>query len=206
MKLLALISGGIDSPVAAYQMSKVGAEIVLLHMDNGQYYDPKEIDKVKSLRDQLEKVTGKKFPLFFANHERSQDSIKHSCEQNYQCVMCKRVMQRVAKEFAIQQNCDAIVMGDSLGQVASQTLKNIRAENTGLHFPVVRPLIGMDKLEIIDIAERIGTYPISIIKTKGCSAVPFKPITEAKPDKISSFDERMDIDAVVKASVDSIHS
>lgn len=206
MKLLALISGGIDSPVAAYQMSKVGADVILLHMDNGQYYDPKEKEKVISLRDQLEKVTGKKFPLYFADHENSQNSIRDNCEHNYQCVMCKRVMQKVAKQFAIQQNCDAIVMGDSLGQVASQTLKNIRAENTDLDFPIIRPLIGLDKLEIIDIAEKIGTYQISIIKTKGCSAVPFKPITEAKQDKISSFDEKMDIDAVVKASVDSIHS
>lgn len=204
MKLLALISGGIDSPVAAYMMSKVGADVILLHLDNGQFGDPKELDKVKKIQNQLEKTTGKKFPLFFANHGASQQRIKEKCEHNYQCVMCKRIMQRVARDFAIKEGCDAIVMGDSLGQVASQTLKNIRAENLGLDFPVVRPLIGMDKLEIIAIAERIGTYDISNIRTKGCSAVPFKPITEAKPDKIKEFDEKMDIDATVNDSVNSI--
>lgn len=203
MKLVSLISGGIDSPVAAYLMSKRGCDILFLHMDNGSFSDSAELDKVKKLRERLEKATGKKFPLFVANHENSQIAIKKNCDSNYQCVMCKRIMQRVAKEFAIRNGCDAILMGDSLGQVASQTLKNIKGENAGLDFPVIRPLIGMDKLEIIKIAEEIGTYEISSIKTSGCSAVPVKPITESKPEKIEKFDEKLNLENLISASVES---
>lgn len=204
MKLVSLISGGIDSPVAVYLMSRRNCEITLLHMDNGSFGDSKELDKVKKLKAQLEKMTGKEFPLYVANHENSQKSIMDSCDRNYQCVMCKRVMQRVAKKFASENGFDAVLMGDSLGQVASQTLKNIKGENIGLDFPILRPLIGMDKLEIIKIAEEIGTFSISSEKTGGCSAVPIKPITESNPEKIKTFDESLDIDKIVDVSFQSI--
>ncbi|MBO7409999.1 MAG: 7-cyano-7-deazaguanine synthase, partial [Candidatus Methanomethylophilaceae archaeon] len=192
MKLVSLISGGIDSPVASYMMAHVGADVTMLHMDNGQFGDPKDVEKVVSIAKQLEKVTGKEFPVFVANHEPNQAAIKKSCDANYQCVMCKRFMHHVAKRFAIQNGFDGIIMGDSLGQVASQTLRNIKAEQTELAFPIIRPLIGLDKIEIIDTAKRIGTYDISIIQTKGCAAVPMKPVTEATPEKVKELQARLD--------------
>ncbi len=94
-------------------------------------------------------------------------------------------------------------MGDSLGQVASQTLRNIRAENIGLEFPVLRPLIGYDKLEIEEVAKRIGTYEISIRPAVGCTMVPKGPVTEAEIPKIKAFDVSSDIVAMVSASADS---
>lgn len=203
MKLVALLSDGIDSPVAAYMMSQVGADIILLHMDNGMYCDSKDLEKVMLIAEQLEKVTGKEFPLYVAKHEPSQTEIKQRCDYGYQCVMCKRIMQHVAREFAKKNGCAGILMGDSLGQVASQTLRNIRAEGQGIDFPIVRPLIGVDKLEIIDIAKRIGTYELSIIPTTGCGVVPTKPITEAKPEKILQLQANLDFDGLVKASADS---
>ena len=103
----------------------------------------KSLDKVKRLADRLEEATGKKFPLYVLNHEANQTLIKERCENHYQCVMCKRTMQFVAREFSKRNGCSGIIMGDSLGQVASQTLRNIRAEGSGLNFPIVRPLIGM---------------------------------------------------------------
>ncbi len=200
MKLTALISGGIDSPVAAYMMAKVGAEVVFLHMDNGIYGDERELEKVIKIAENIEKVTGRTIPVYVANHENAQTEIKKKCDNAYQCVMCKRVMHNVAKRFSIEQGCNGIIMGDSLGQVASQTLRNIKAEQNGLDFPILRPLIGMDKLEIIEIAKKIGTYDISIIQTKGCAVVPAKPITEATSEKIRTFQNKMEFDEIVSES------
>ncbi len=202
MKLVALISGGIDSPVASYIMSKMGADIILLHMDNG-IYAGNDAEKVVKLSKRLEEVTGKKFPVYVLNHEVNQTMIKERCEHSYQCVMCKRTMQHVAREFAKKHGCSGIIMGDSLGQVASQTLRNIRAEGTGLDFPIVRPLIGMDKNEIIEIAKEIGTYEISIIQTGGCGVVPLKPITEARTDKVLELQSKLDFDRLVADCVES---
>lgn len=203
MKLVALLSGGIDSPVASYMMSRAGADIILLHMDNGIYADKKEIDKVKKLAAKLSEITGKEFPLFVADHESSQTLIKEKTDHKYQCVMCKRTMMHVAREFAKEHGCSGIVMGDSLGQVASQTLRNLRAETNGLDFPVVRPFIGMDKVEIIDIARRIGTYDISIIATAGCGIVPIRPVTEARVSDVLRLQEKVDFEKMIADSARS---
>jgi thiamine biosynthesis protein ThiI len=196
MKLVALISGGIDSPVASYLMSQRGADVILLHMDNRPYTDDRSIENVKALADRLREETGKEFPLYSADHGVNQTKIKDNCDFHYQCVMCKRVMQRTARELAKRLGAEAIIMGDSLGQVASQTLKNIRSENIDLNFPVLRPLIGLDKLEIEAIAKRIGTYEISIRPTDGCLIVPTRPITEANPEKVKAMSEIIDVDSL----------
>lgn len=200
MKLVSLISGGIDSPVASYMMAHVGADVTLLHMDNGKYGDPKDLEKVVKLAEQLEKATGREFPVYVADHETNQSAIKANCDANYQCVMCKRFMHHVAKAFAKANGFEGIIMGDSLGQVASQTLRNIKAEQTELDFPIIRPLIGLDKVEIMDTAKRIGTYDISIIATKGCAVVPVKPVTEATPEKVSQLQTKLDFAALVERS------
>ncbi len=205
MRYVSLISDGIDSPVASYKMSEVGAEVILLHMDNRPYTDDASIEKVVAIAERLREVTGREFPLYTAPHGPNQQAISERCERNYQCVMCKRIMQRTARELAVRLGADGIIMGDSLGQVASQTLRNIRSENIGLDFPVARPLIGMDKLEIEAVAKAIGTYDISIRPTAGCTIVPFKPITEAAPDKVLSFDAAVDLDAMAKASAEAAH-
>ena len=203
MKLVSLMSGGFDSPVASYIMAKRGADIILLHMDNGMYGGKGELDKVKRLADRLKEVTGKEFPLYVLNHEANQTLIKERCEHPYQCVMCKRTMQHVARAFALKYDCSGIIMGDSLGQVASQTLRNIKAEGTDLDFPVVRPLIGMDKTEIMDIAKEIGTYDISAKQTGGCAVVPLKPITEARSDKVLELQSKLDFEKMIMDCVNS---
>ena len=204
MKVVALISGGIDSPVASYLMSEAGADVILLHMSNGNFGDPKDLDKVIEISKQLEAYTKKEFPVYVADHGRNQKIIQDNCDSHYQCVMCKRTMHKVAKKFAQANGASGIVMGDSLGQVASQTLMNIRAEQNGLDFPILRPLIGLDKLEVIDIAKRIGTYDISIIKTSGCSAVPIGPVTEAKVEIVQDMQQKIDLDDMVDVCFNSI--
>lgn len=205
MKLIALMSSGIDSPVAAYRMARAGADMVLLHMDNRPYAEDASSDDAIALAERLREATGCEMPLYFAPHGPSQDAIAKGCDRPYQCVMCKRVMQRTARELGKRLGCSGIVMGDSLGQVASQTLRNIRSENIGLDFPVVRPLIGFDKLEIEEIAKMIGTYEISIRPGHGCSIVPMKPITEANPEKVATFSERIDLDALARESAEAAY-
>jgi thiamine biosynthesis protein ThiI len=203
MKLVALMSNGIDSPVAAYIMSRRGADVILLHMDNRPFTDDRSITVVEELADRLREVTGKEFPLYMAQHGPNQERIKENCDYHYQCVMCKRTMQRTARELAKNLGASGIIMGDSLGQVASQTLKNIRSENLGLDFPVVRPLIGLDKNEIISIAKEIGTFDISIKETNGCLIVPTRPITEARQDKVLTMSDAIDLDALAKNCADN---
>lgn len=203
MKLVSLMSGGIDSPVAAYMMSEVGADVVLLHMDNRPYTDERSIEKAQLLAEKLREVTGKPFPLYVAAHGPSQTQIKEKCS-NYQCVMCKRTMMFVASEFAKMSGCSGVIMGDSLGQVASQTLKNLRSETVGLDIPIVRPLIGLDKIEIEAIGKRIGTYEISITQEPSCGVVPVKPITEAVPSKILELQSKLEFDKMVADSFNSV--
>lgn len=205
MKLIALLSGGIDSPVAAYRMCQAGAEVVLLHMDNTPYATDAQKNDVEEVAKVLREVTGQELPLWFAPHGASQTAIHERCDHNYQCVMCKRVMQRTARELGKRLGCSGIIMGDSLGQVASQTLRNIRSENIGLDFPVARPLIGYDKIEIEAIAKEIGTYELSIRPGHECSIVPVRPITEAKPEKVLAMSETADIDALAIASADAAY-
>ena len=203
LKLIALMSGGIDSPVAAYKMSVTGADVILLHMDNRPHTDDKGIEKVKMISSRLREVTGKEFPLLVADHGPNQTIIKKECDNCYQCVLCKRVMMHVAKEIGIRNGCSGVVMGDSLGQVASQTLRNIRAESSDLGFPIVRPLIGLDKLEIEAVAKEIGTYELSILPETPCGVLPQRPVTEADPGKVMKLQSSLQFGDMIKSAADS---
>ncbi|MCL2607713.1 MAG: tRNA 4-thiouridine(8) synthase ThiI [Methanomassiliicoccaceae archaeon] len=204
MRLVALVSGGIDSPVAAYKMASLGADVLLLHMDNRPYTDDRCIDKVVRIADRLSEVLKKEVPLYVADHGINQTLIKKRCDSSYQCVLCKRLMMHVAEEFAFRNGCSGIIMGDSLGQVASQTLKNIRSETSGLGIPVTRPLIGLDKIEIEAVAKEIGTYEISILPESPCGVLPQKPITEADPLKTASMQSKLEFIDMIRSSADSV--
>ena len=197
MKVVCLISGGIDSPVAAYVMAMRGAEMVLLHMDNRPYSDDTGIGKVQDLRDRLELVTGRSIQLFVAPHGRNQEIISSACRKGFQCVLCKRTMLRAAASFASKIGAEAVVTGDSLGQVASQTVQNLRAESLEVGMPILRPLIGLDKIEIENIAKRIGTFEISTRTPSACSIVPKRPVTMARIDMVFEELKRLDHDEMV---------
>ena len=202
MKVVALISGGIDSPVAAYLMAKVGADVTLLHMDNSPYCDGSSLDRVRQLADRLRAATDQEMPLLSAPHGPSQDAIKKGADHMYQCVLCKHAMQLTARAICRKIGADAIVMGDSLGQVASQTLTNIAAEFGDVDFTILRPLIGLDKLEIENIAKEIGTYEISTLPGIGCTALPVKVITVAKADKTAFLSGKCDLERIASESAD----
>ncbi len=203
MKVIVLLSGGIDSPVAAYVMAQAGAEIIALHMDNTPFTKPSE--KAKVIIQQLRKLTGQAIPLIIAPHGKFNLSVINTTESPHiRCVLCKRFMMRAAQQLARQEGCNAIVMGDSLGQVASQTLRNMKVEQQSISMQVVRPLIGMDKEEIIKIAKEIGTYELSINEAYECGIVPDKPSTNANIEKILESEEPMDIKAMIENTIAGI--
>ena len=200
MKAVVLLSGGIDSPVAAYVMAKAGAEIIALHMDGDPYF--KSTVRVDKLVSRLREVSGQPIPLFTAPHGTANlEAISKTRIPNIRCVLCKRFMMRTAEALARQENCNAIIMGDSLGQVASQTLRNMRVEQQAIGIPILRPLVGMDKEEIIQIAKKIGTYELSIEGAGPCGIVPSKPSTCASFGKIEEAEAEMNISGMIEAAM-----
>jgi tRNA uracil 4-sulfurtransferase len=200
MRVVCLLSGGIDSPVAAYLLAERGADVTLLHMDNRPYTDEKGIEKVSRMREQLESTTGKRMRLFVAPHGLNQEIFAKHCSTSYQCVLCKRTMLHVAKELALKVGGEAIVTGESLGQVASQTLHNLKVESHDLHFPVLRPLIGLDKIEIEALAKRIGTYEISIGIPSPCTIVPKHPVTMSSLDDLLAQQAKVDFQEMIRTA------
>lgn len=202
LKVVCLFSGGIDSPVAAYLMGRQEAEVILLHMDNRPYADNAVIEKVQQLADQLGKVLGRPMQLYVAPHGYNQLLISQNCRREMQCVLCKRTMLRVARNVARDLGAEAIVTGESLGQVASQTLHTLAAEEDGLGFPVLRPLIGLDKLEIENLGKRIGTYDISIQKSAPCSVVPSRPVTMATVEMVENEEKKLDLEKLAEEAAE----
>ncbi len=174
-----LISGGIDSPVAGYMLARAGFDLVAINMDNRPFTDDNQFEKAPALIRKLSEVTGQDIKLWVAPHGANQVQIARKTDRHMQCVMCRRMMWSVAAEVAKAEGCSFIATGESLGQVASQTLPNIQAENEAPCLPMLRPLIGFDKLEIEKIAKEIGTYSISTGPGVCCTIVPERPVTNA---------------------------
>jgi thiamine biosynthesis protein ThiI len=206
MRLLALISGGIDSPVAVHLMLAKGDDVDLLHFDNRPFTDDKPFEKVKGLARTISaSVEGVRRPrLMMAPHGKVQIAIARGAIRRLGCVLCRRMMFHVASALAERNGYDALVTGESLGQVASQTLMNIRAEEPAATVPVLRPLIGLDKLEIIAIAERIGTFATSIEPGLCCTIVPEKPATKARLKDVLAAENGLDMAALIKQELDGI--
>jgi thiamine biosynthesis protein ThiI len=203
MKLVLLISGGIDSPVAGYLMLKKGAELIAVHMDNRPYNDERQVLKSMSLIDQLQKVCNTKIKKYIIHHGETQRSFSEKCKRNLQCVLCKRMMLRTAEKIAELENATGIVTGEALGQVASQTIKNLKVENQAVDMPIIRPLIGLDKIEIVRIAKNIGTYEISIEPSQCCTIVPNKPSTHANLRTVIAEETKTNIDSMLQRSIDN---
>jgi len=202
MKFISLISSGIDSPVATYLLSKKVDEMVLIHGDIRPFTSYKEIENFKHLAKHLKKQTPCSMKIYLIPHGNNLNVFKQNCNDRVTCVFCKRMLLRYAEKIAEKEGADAIVMGDSLGQVASQTLQNIRVIDQAVNIPILRPLIGFDKEDVVKIAKNIGTYDISIAPSDGCSAVPLKPVTKAKLEIILDEESKLDINKLVKKAVE----
>jgi thiamine biosynthesis protein ThiI len=198
MKLAALISGGIDSPVAAHMLLSKGAELVAVHFDNRPFTDEKQIEKAKMLVHKLEELSERKIKLYLVPHGNALLEISKNTTRRFGCVICRRMMLRTAERIARRENADALLTGESLGQVASQTLRNIAAEEAAVEIPIIRPLIGLDKIEIERVAKEIGTYDTSIMPGSCCTFVPDKPATQARLESILEEESKIDIDELTR--------
>jgi thiamine biosynthesis protein ThiI len=185
VKGVLLLSDGIDSPVAGRMMLELGMELVLLNFSQG---DRRATAKVKKLAKMLDKDAR----LVVMDHVKVQERIRARCRARYQCVLCKRDMYRTAEKLAGEVGARYIVTGENLGQVASQTPENLFALDSVVKKTVLRPLLGLDKNDIIAVARKTGTYDISTEKSAGCMFVPKSPVTKARLDKVLSEERRLD--------------
>ncbi|MBU7032560.1 MAG: tRNA 4-thiouridine(8) synthase ThiI [Theionarchaea archaeon] len=205
MRGLLLNSGGIDSPVAAYKMADY--DLMAIHFDNSPYSTGTSLVAGKII-DRLTQTLGKDIPSITAHLGNSLSTFLDNCEKEdrkYTCIFCKRMMFRIAQTFAHRNNCQFLITGENLGQVASQTLHNIYVTSRAVALPIIRPLIGLDKLDIITLAERIGTYEISIENSSQCRAVPRYPAIRANLSVIEALEKRLDISGLIDEALSLSH-
>lgn len=201
MKAVALLSSGIDSPVASYLMMSKGFDVVALHMDARPYSDDAGVEKSLELAKKAGEAADRKVKTYVVPNRAFQEAVKDKCTPRLACVLCKRFMYRVAEAVAEREGAGVIVTGESIGQVASQTLSNLRALDAAISLPVVRPLIGFDKEDTIRVAREIGTFPISSRKSAACPFVPKAPATQAKMDEVLKEEQSIDVDTLVAESL-----
>jgi thiamine biosynthesis protein ThiI len=202
-KVIALVSGGIDSPVATFLMMKRGCEVIILHFNNYPYTGGSN-EKVMKIIDKLSEYSPSKLKYYEAGYGDYLKSCIEYAPVRLTCVLCKTGMYRIAEELAKDEDALAIVDGSSLGQVASQTLPNLLATRYVTKMPVLSPLIGLDKVEIENIGKRIGTFDISILPAQGCTAVPRYPETNADLEKFLDVLEDIDFEKKIIDVVSSI--
>jgi thiamine biosynthesis protein ThiI len=188
-----LLSGGIDSPVAAHLIAGKGAELYPLYFDNAPYADEEMREHAIRLANRLKELHSDFHALVVLPHGESLAEFANKCERKYTCVLCKRMMFRAASEYAKRVGAAFLVTGDSLGQVACQTLPNMVACEQASAMPIVRPLIGLDKQEIITIAKEIGTYELSTAPAGSCGIVPDRPATQSTLEAVLREESKADI-------------
>ncbi len=203
-KVLALISSGIDSPVASYLIAKRGAENVWLNFHSVPLTSRQGIEKIKELRKVFLNYGGR-LKVYLVPFYKAQLEIKENVATKYRILLYRRLMLKIAEKIAVKENCQAIVTGDSLGQVASQTLTNIRIIQEAIDMPILRPLIGKDKEEIIEIARAIGTFEISIKPYEDCCGVfAPKPQTAAgKLETIKNLEKKIESAKIIKEAIEA---
>jgi len=193
-----LLSGGIDSPVAGYMMAKRGLELSCVYYHSHPYTSERAKEKVIDLAKILTKYTGP-IKLYVAPFTEIQMQIIEKCKENELTIIMRRFMMQVAEQVAKKENALALVTGESLGQVASQTLESMMVTNSDLELPVFRPLVGMDKIDIIDISRKIDTYETSILPFEDCCTifVPKHPKTKPRLNDIRSSEELLDVEKLI---------
>jgi len=204
-KLVALLSGGIDSPVATYLMMKRGCQIIALNFNNDPFTSNVALEKVQKMVEKIREYSpGVKLDLKIVEYGEYLQNCKVKAPEKMTCVLCKTGMYRIAETVARREGAMGIVDGSSMGQVASQTLPNLMVTQQSVKLPILSPLIGMDKVEIENMAKDIGTYDISIIPDGGCSAVPRYPETNADLERVMDAQESMDMDGELKNALKSL--
>lgn len=194
-KLVALFSGGIDSPVAAWMMMKRGCKIIPLYVD--LFGDQTTLDRAEAVVEVLRRYQPEIELMVVRDEflEAAREKLASAGHERYTCLVCKRRMYRIAESVANELGVKGIVTGESLGQVASQTLDNLYVLDNAVTIPIYRPLIGFDKVDAERIAREIGTFQPSTMPAGGCRAVPHKPSTKADLAKLLSIEESLGLSA-----------
>ncbi|QUH20447.1 tRNA uracil 4-sulfurtransferase ThiI [Alkaliphilus sp. B6464] len=204
-KALLLLSGGIDSPVAGWLVGKRGVDIEAIHFHSYPFTSDRAKEKVIDLAKILSSYCGK-FKLYSINLLPIQKEINEKCPEEEMTILSRRFMMKIAERVGVANNCDALVTGESIGQVASQTVKSLYVTNESVVMPVFRPLIAMDKVDIIDLAYKIGTYETSILPFEDCCTVflPKHPVTQPKLEKIIKSESKLDVEELINAAIEDM--
>ncbi len=206
-KGLLLLSGGIDSPVAGFMMAKRGVEIEALHFESFPYTGERAREKVFTLaRELCEYCT--RIPVHVISLTHIQEELRAHCEEDYFTLLLRRFMMHLAERCAARYGCRALITGESLGQVASQTMAAIAVTNEIVSLPVLRPCIGLDKEEIIRIARGIGTYDTSVLPYEDCCTIftPRHPRTRPQLEKVLSEQNKVDFAALADEAFASMYT
>ena len=203
-KAALLLSGGIDSPVAGYQLMKRGVRCCAIHFQSPPYTGELAKDKVIQLAKRLSEYSGG-MRLYLVPFTKCQLEIHEKCAEGLGTLITRRFMMRIAEKLAVKYGAQALITGESLGQVASQTMEALTCTDAVVSMPVFRPLIGLDKTEIMAIAEQIDTYQTSILPYEDCCTVftPRHPVTKPKLSTMPEAERRLDIEALVNEAVEN---
>ena len=203
-KGLVLLSGGIDSPVASFLMAHRGMVIEAVHYHSYPYTSERAWEKVKELAQILSMYTGR-LRIHSINLLPIQEQIVQNCPEDETTILVRRFMMKIAERIAKDNGCMMLITGENLGQVASQTAEALVVTDAAVNLPVMRPLIAMDKTQIMDIAREIGTFETSIQPYEDCCTVflPKHPVTKPKLEKILESESKLDCDALIEAAVAS---
>ena len=205
-RVMLLLSGGIDSPVAGYQIAKRGVTLSAIHFHSYPYTSEQAKQKVIDLAKLLKKYVGN-INLFVVPFTKIQEEIHKNCDDEYMVTIVRRFMMKISERVAIKNGCMALITGESLGQVASQTLESIFITNdAGKNIPIFRPLIAMDKIDIMKISQEIGTYETSILPYEDCCSVflPDSPVTKPKMTKIEENEKILDVETLINEAIENI--
>ena len=200
-----LLSGGIDSPVAAYMIGKRGVEVDMVHFNSYPFTSDRSFEKVKSLSEIVGEYLGP-HKFYNVNLLNIQKAIGASCQERNMTILSRRFMMRIADKIAESNGGKMLITGESLGQVASQTIEGLTATDAVTKNLVMRPLIGMDKEEIIKIAKDIGTYETSILPYEDCCTVfqPKNPNIKPKLEELAKEEEALDVEGMVEEAINSM--
>lgn len=203
-RAMTLLSGGIDSPVASWLMMKRGVHIECVHFAAPPYTSQEAKDKVIELAKLIAPAQGD-IVVHMVDFTRLQLAIYQHADESYAITLMRRMMMRIASGLAKNRHCLAIATGESVGQVASQTLESIFVINEVTNMPILRPVVCMDKLEIIDIARKIGTYETSILPYEDCCTIftPKNPATKPRLDRCLDYESRWDWQEMVQQCIDT---
>jgi len=199
-KVVCLVSGGIDSPVAAWLIMKKGYTPVFVYFDNSPFTDETTQQRaLEAIKRVLQYSSERGIKLYTVPHGDDLGDILRNCPRNLTCVLCRRMMYRLAENIALKEGAEAIVTGEIIGEHASQTLINLRVESEAVSkVTVLRPLIGMNKTEVENIARKIGTFDASTKPAACCTGPPPKPRTRAKLEEVLRAERRLNIQAMIE--------